>query len=69
MTRILLADDAVLLREAIAAGLAAAGFEVVGEAADVEGLLRERLRFTASRREWSATPLETTSTSVSDISI
>lgn len=41
MTRILLADDAVLLREAIAAGLAAAGFEVVGQAADMEGLLRE----------------------------
>jgi DNA-binding NarL/FixJ family response regulator len=41
MTRIVLADDAVLLREAIAAGLAAAGFEVVGQAADVEGLLRE----------------------------
>jgi DNA-binding NarL/FixJ family response regulator len=41
MTRIVLADDAVLLREAIAAGLAAAGFEVVGQAADMEGLLRE----------------------------
>lgn len=41
MTRIVLADDAVLLREAIAAGLAAAGFEVVGQAADLEGLLRE----------------------------
>jgi DNA-binding NarL/FixJ family response regulator len=39
MTRIVLADDAVLLREAIAAGLAAAGFEVVGQAADMEGLL------------------------------
>lgn len=41
MTRIVLADDAVLLREAIAAGLTAAGFEVVGQAADMEGLLRE----------------------------
>jgi DNA-binding NarL/FixJ family response regulator len=41
MTRIVLADDAILLREAIAAALAGAGFEVVGQAADVEGLLRE----------------------------
>jgi DNA-binding NarL/FixJ family response regulator len=41
MTRIVLADDAVLLREAIAAGLAAAGFEVVGQASDMEGLLQE----------------------------
>jgi DNA-binding NarL/FixJ family response regulator len=41
MTRIVLADDAVLLREALAAGFAAAGFEVVGQAADMEGLLRE----------------------------
>jgi DNA-binding NarL/FixJ family response regulator len=40
MTRIVLADDAVLLREALAAGLRASGFEVVGQAADVEGLLR-----------------------------
>lgn len=40
MTRIVLADDAVLLREALAAGLRAAGYEVVGQAADVEGLLR-----------------------------
>jgi len=38
--RIALADDAVLLREALAAALAAAGFEVVGQAADVPGLLR-----------------------------
>jgi DNA-binding NarL/FixJ family response regulator len=37
--RIVLADDAVLLREALAAALAAAGFEVVGQAADVDGLL------------------------------
>jgi DNA-binding NarL/FixJ family response regulator/class 3 adenylate cyclase len=37
--RIALADDAVLLREALAASLAAAGFEVVGQAADVDGLL------------------------------
>lgn len=41
MTRIVLADDAVLLREALAAGLAAAGFEVVGQAADVEALLQQ----------------------------
>lgn len=38
--RIALADDAVLLREALAAALAAAGFEVVGQAGDVPGLLR-----------------------------
>jgi DNA-binding NarL/FixJ family response regulator len=38
--RIVLADDAVLLREALAAGLRAAGFDVVGQAGDVEGLLR-----------------------------
>lgn len=37
--RIVLADDAVLLREALAGSLAAAGFEVVGQAADVEGLM------------------------------
>jgi DNA-binding NarL/FixJ family response regulator len=40
MTRIVLADDAVLLREALAAGLRASGFEVVGQAGEVEGLLR-----------------------------
>src|SRR5512135_3408331 len=40
MTSIVLADDADLLREALAAGLAAAGFEVVGQARDVDGLLR-----------------------------
>ena len=40
MTRIVLADDADLLREALAAALAAAGFEVVGQARDVDGLLR-----------------------------
>jgi len=40
LTRIVLADDAVLLREALAAGLRASGFEVVGQAGDVEGLLR-----------------------------
>ncbi|HEY6608656.1 MAG TPA: response regulator transcription factor [Candidatus Limnocylindria bacterium] len=38
--RIVLADDAVLLREALAASLAAAGFDVVGQAGDVPGLLR-----------------------------
>ena len=37
--RIVLADDAVLLREALAAALAASGFEVVGQAVDVPGLL------------------------------
>jgi DNA-binding NarL/FixJ family response regulator len=37
--RIVLADDAVLLREALAAALAASGFEVVGQADDVPGLL------------------------------
>ena len=37
--RIVLADDAVLLREALAGALAAAGFQVVGQAADVAGLL------------------------------
>jgi len=37
--RIVLADDAILLREALATSLASAGFEVVGQAADVDGLL------------------------------
>ena len=37
--RIVLADDAVLLRESLAAALAASGFEVVGQADDVPGLL------------------------------
>jgi DNA-binding NarL/FixJ family response regulator len=37
--RIVLADDAVLLREALAAALAASGFDVVGQAVDVPGLL------------------------------
>jgi DNA-binding NarL/FixJ family response regulator len=37
--RIVLADDAVLLREALAAALATSGFEVVGQADDVPGLL------------------------------
>jgi DNA-binding NarL/FixJ family response regulator len=37
--RIVLADDAVLLREALATGLEAAGFEVIGQAGDVAGLL------------------------------
>jgi DNA-binding NarL/FixJ family response regulator/class 3 adenylate cyclase len=37
--RVVLADDAVLLREALAAGLKAARFEVVGQASDVAGLL------------------------------
>ena len=38
--RIVLADDAVLLREALAAALGAAGFEVVGQAANVEELVK-----------------------------
>lgn len=37
--RIALADDAVLLREALAGSLTAAGFTVVGQAGDVEELL------------------------------
>jgi DNA-binding NarL/FixJ family response regulator len=37
--RIALADDAVLLREALAGALAAAGFEVTGQAADATELL------------------------------
>jgi DNA-binding NarL/FixJ family response regulator len=37
--RVVLADDAVLLREALAAALTASGFEVVGQAADVPELL------------------------------
>ena len=37
--RVVLADDAVLLREALAASLAAVGFEVAGQAADVAALL------------------------------
>jgi DNA-binding NarL/FixJ family response regulator len=40
VTRIVLADDTVLLREALAAALAAAGFEVVGQAGDVIELMR-----------------------------
>ena len=36
--RVVLADDAVLLREALAAALVAAGFDVVGQAGDVDGL-------------------------------
>jgi DNA-binding NarL/FixJ family response regulator len=38
--RVALADDAVLLREALAAALTAAGFDVVGQAADVPELIR-----------------------------
>jgi DNA-binding NarL/FixJ family response regulator len=37
--RIVLADDAVLLREALASALAAAGFDVAGQAVDVPSLL------------------------------
>jgi DNA-binding NarL/FixJ family response regulator len=37
--RIVLADDAILLREALAGALAAAGFQVIGQAADVQGLI------------------------------
>jgi serine/threonine-protein kinase len=39
-SRIVLADDAVLLREALAEALATAGFEVVGQAGDVSELMR-----------------------------
>jgi DNA-binding NarL/FixJ family response regulator len=39
-SRIVLADDAVLLREALSAALAVAGFEVVGQAGDVPELMR-----------------------------
>ena len=38
-TRVVLADDAALLREALAASLGGEGFEVVGRAGDVDGLL------------------------------
>ena len=37
--RIALADDALLLREALAAALVAAGFDVIGQATDVPGLI------------------------------
>ena len=37
--RIAIADDAILLREALASALTAAGFSVVGQAADADGLL------------------------------
>jgi DNA-binding NarL/FixJ family response regulator len=37
--RIALADDAVLLREALASALTAAGFDVVGQASDADSLL------------------------------
>jgi len=37
--RVVLADDAVLLREALATSLSASGFDVVGQAGDVQGLL------------------------------
>jgi DNA-binding NarL/FixJ family response regulator len=37
--KIVLADDAVLLREALAGSLAAAGFDVVGQASEVDGLI------------------------------
>jgi DNA-binding NarL/FixJ family response regulator len=39
--RVVLADDSVLLREGLARLLAEAGFEVVGQAADAEGLLEQ----------------------------
>jgi DNA-binding NarL/FixJ family response regulator len=38
--RVVLADDAVLFREALASALVAAGIEVVGQAGDADGLLR-----------------------------
>ena len=37
--RVILADDAVLFREALAAALATAGFEIVGQSGDAEGLV------------------------------
>jgi DNA-binding NarL/FixJ family response regulator len=37
--RVALADDAVLLREALAGALAAAGFDVIGQASDAPGLI------------------------------
>jgi DNA-binding NarL/FixJ family response regulator len=37
--RVVLADDAVLFREALASALTAAGIEVVGQAGDADGLL------------------------------
>jgi len=37
--RIAIADDAILLREALASALTAAGFDVVGQATDADGLL------------------------------
>jgi DNA-binding NarL/FixJ family response regulator len=39
--RVLIADDSLLLREGVARLLVEAGFEVVGQAGDAEGLLRE----------------------------
>jgi DNA-binding NarL/FixJ family response regulator len=38
--RVVLADDAVLFREALASALAAAGVEVVGQAGDADGLMQ-----------------------------
>jgi DNA-binding NarL/FixJ family response regulator len=38
--RVVLADDAVLFREALASALAAAGVEVVGQAGDANGLMQ-----------------------------
>jgi DNA-binding NarL/FixJ family response regulator len=37
--RLILADDAALFREALAAALTGAGFEIVGQAGDADGLL------------------------------
>ena len=39
--RVVLADDSVLLREGVARLLVEAGFEVVGQAADADGLLEQ----------------------------
>jgi DNA-binding NarL/FixJ family response regulator len=39
--RVVIADDSVLLREGVSRLLAEAGFEVVGQAGDADGLLRE----------------------------
>jgi DNA-binding NarL/FixJ family response regulator len=38
--RVVVADDAVFFRETLATALASAGFDVVGQAGDVDGLLR-----------------------------
>jgi DNA-binding NarL/FixJ family response regulator len=39
--RVVLADDSVLLREGVARLLVEAGFQVVGQAGDADGLLEQ----------------------------